>query len=389
MVGISAMMEIRFGCKGLFFVTLPQFLERDMAKTEKGAERELPEKLEHDFMIADESVNRNGWRLRIAGLRTDAFEKNPVCVIQHNQWMIPVGRWTSLTKEKGVLKGRLEFDRNDAEAVRLYWKYADGFMNAVSLSIMPLKESEDREDVLPGQRRATVTESELMEISLVTIPAYGNSVKLCYADGKEYEASLLTDTLYNSEMEKNEKTVEQLQAELAAQKQLNAENLIKYHTFRGVVTAGEAEPLKKLAQSDYASTSAMLEARTPATAVAGEAKDTDPRAELADGLVNLHAGRGAITEAEKPAYRAAALADYEGTKKLLESKAGTQQAKDFVSGMSAQKQADANDRDAWTYLDWYKKDLSGLQAMAKSDPERHKKLEADFQAKCVQDGIVY
>jgi phage head maturation protease len=351
-------------------------------------ERVLPEKLEMDFLIADESVNRNGWRLKIDGIRTGIFEKNPVCIVQHNESMVPVGRWISLKKEGGELKGTLEFDRNDEHAVYLFWKYKDGFMNAVSLRVLPILESDSKKDVLPGQKRKTVMESDLLEVSLVTIPAYGNSVKLCYEDGSEYEASLLSDSFKNSKMEKEEKTVEQLQAELTAQRLLNAENLVKYHRFRGVVSDGEVEPLKKLAQNDYASVSSMLEAREAPSNSPQGGGSSDPKAELADGLVKLHAERGAITEAEKPVYRAAAMADYEGTKKLLEAKPGTMQAKEFVAGMSgSEKQPGANERDKWTYLDWYKKDLAGLQAMEKSDPERHGKLVADFDAECKRQGL--
>ena len=349
-------------------------------------DRVLPERLEIEFAIADEGVNRNGWRLIVAGIQTENFEKNPVCVVQHNQWMVPVGRWTALKKENGSFKGTLEFDRNDEQAVALYWKYKDGFMNAVSLNIHPLLESEDKKDLLPGQRYKTVVESDLLEISLVTIPAYGNSVKLSYGDGREYKASLLTDKLISKKMDGNEeKTVEQLQAELSAQRLLTADTLIKYHKYRGVVTDGEVEHLKKLAQSDYASVSSMLEARqVPSVA---EVEKADPKADLADGLAKLHAERGAITEAEKAVYRAAAMADYDGTKKILEAKPGSQQAKDFVAGLGGSEQP-ANERASWTYLDWYKNDLAGLQAMEKSEPERHQKLVAELEKECKRQGVV-
>ena len=186
---------------------------------------------------------------------------------------------------------------------------------------------------------------------------------------------------------KEEKTVEQLQAELAAQRLLNAENLIKYHKFRGVVTDGEVEPLKKLAQSDYASVSSMLDARQPVAVAPVEKKETNPKAELAAGLVKLHVDRGAIAEAEKDVYKAAAIADYEGTKKVLEAKPGTAQAKEFVAGMTGGQQAGANEREKWTYLDWYKKDLAGLQAMEKSNAEQYGKLVSAFEAACKSQGI--
>lgn len=351
-------------------------------------ERKLPATLELEFAIADESVNRNGWRLLIDGICTEAFEKNPVCVVQHDRWMAPVGRWTSLRKEKGALKGTLQFDRNDEEAIRLFWKYKDGFMNAVSIGVTPISESEDRKDLLPGQRYATITESELIEISLVTIPAYSNSVRLRYADGREYKASLITN--FNDMDKKDEKTVEQLQAELAVQRKLNAENLIALHRQRAVVSDGEVAPLVELAAVNYDNVKKMLEARATPEVTSKSGKDeTNPAATLAAALVTLHFDRGAITDAEKPVYVAAALADYEGTRKILEAKAGTQQAKDFVKGLNGgQAASGADERTKWTYLDWYKKDAAGLASMEKLEPDRHKALVAAFEAECKQEGII-
>lgn len=379
------MWRLRYFAAGFYEITGLQKVQ--MNKETK--ERKLPDALEHEFTIADETVNRNGWRLIVAGIRTEAFEKNPVCVVQHNEWAVPVGRWVSLKKEGGVLKGRLQFDRNDEEAVRLYWKYADGYMSAVSLNVVPLVESEDKKDLLPGQRYATVTESELLEISLVTIPAYGNSVRLSHADGREYKASLLTSKIDRNKMEQNGKTVEQLTAELTAQKKLSAENLIKYHRFRQVVGDGEVDPLRKLAEIDYSNVSAMLDARTPAQATPAAGDGKDAKEVLADTLVKAHFDRGAITEAEKPVFRTAALADYEGTRKALEARPGTQQAKDFAQGLTAGANAAgaSDERAKWTYLDFYKKDLDALKAMKTADSERYKKLEAAFIAECKAEGI--
>lgn len=156
--------------------------------------RELPAVLEHDFIITDESVNRYGWRLLVAGIDLAGFLKNPVCCVQHSTTMIPVGKWKNVRAEGQLLKGTVEFDRYDEEAVRLYWKYKDGYMNAVSLNIVPWEESDVKEQLLPGQTKATVTKCELLEISLVTIPGQKNAVKLSTPEGGEYKLSLLSVT---------------------------------------------------------------------------------------------------------------------------------------------------------------------------------------------------
>lgn len=347
--------------------------------------RELPKVLEIDFTITDESVNRYGWRLLVAGIVLTGFLKNPVCCVQHFTSMIPVGKWKNLRVEGQDLKGTVEFDRNDEEAVRLYWKYTDGYMNAVSLNVIPVEESEDSKLLLPGQKCATLVKSELLEISLVTIPGQANAVKLSTPEGKEYKLNLLTQ---NREMAKEEKTVEQLNQELEAQRKLNAENLVTIHKNRGVVADGEVESLKKLALVDYQSTSEMLNARqVPKAETTGDSAET-----LAEALVKLHFDRGAITEGEKAIFKGAATSDYEGTKKVLEAKTGKDGLQTFVQGLTnGGNPANAGaqgERADWGYYEYFTKDPQALALMEKNEPDKHKKLVADFQASCTPEGTL-
>ncbi|MFT4223302.1 HK97 family phage prohead protease [Dysgonomonas sp.] len=347
--------------------------------------RELPKVLEIDFTITDESVNRYGWRLLVAGIVLTGFLKNPVCCVQHFTSMIPVGKWKNLRVEGQELKGTVEFDRNDEEAVRLYWKYTDGYMNAVSLNVIPVEESEDSKLLLPGQKCATLVKSELLEISLVTIPGQANAVKLSTPEGKEYKLNLLTQ---NREMAKEEKTVEQLNQELEAQRKLNAENLVTIHKNRGVVADGEVESIKKLALADYQSTSEMLNARqVPKTEPTGDSAET-----LAEALVKLHFDRGAITEGEKAIFKGAATLDYEGTKKVLEAKTGKDGLQTFVQGLTnGGNQANAGaqgERAGWGYYEYFTKDPQALALMEKNEPDKFKKLAADFQASCTPGGAL-
>lgn len=347
--------------------------------------RTLPEVLEIDFTITDESVNRYGWRLLVAGIVLTGFLKNPVCCVQHFTSMIPIGKWKNLRVEGQELKGTVEFDRNDEEAVRLYWKYTDGYMNAVSLNVIPVEESEDSKLLLPGQKCATLVKSELLEISLVTIPGQANAVKLSTPEGKEYKLNLLTQ---NREMAKEEKTVEQLNQELEAQRKLNAENLVTIHKNRGVVADGEVESLKKLALVDYQSTSEMLNARqVPKTEPTGDSAET-----LAEALVKLHFDRGAITEGEKAIFKGAATSDYEGTKKVLEAKTGKDGLQTFVQGLTnggnSGNAGALGERAGWGYYEYFTKDPQALALMEKNEPDKHKKLVADFQASCNPDGTL-
>lgn len=349
-------------------------------------ERELPYgALTIPFTICDETVNRYGWRLLVSGGNLDGFNQNPVCCVQHNTYMISVGKWSDLKLDGGKFTGTVEFDRNDDDAVKLYWKYKDGYMSAVSLNILPIEESDDPKYLITGQTRSTVTKWDLLEISLVTVPGQKNAVKLSTPEGGEYKLNLIT----TSKMAKEEKTVEQMQAELATSKQLAADNLVLLHKERGVVQDGEVASLKKLAMSDYDTTSAMLSARTkPEVSPAGGNNETSEA--KADALVALHFNRGAITEPQKAIYRAGAMQDYEGTKKQLELLKGADGLQTFVAGIGGGKQNEqgGDERAKWTYLDYYKKDREALILMQKNEPEKYSALEASFVEESKKLGIV-
>lgn len=326
-------------------------------------ERELPEKLEIDFVICDNTVNRYCWRLLVEGIDLDGFLKNPVACVQHDTWKLPVGRWENVRVEAGELRGTCVFDPNDEEAVKLYWKYKDGYMNAVSLHIRPIEESDDVSVLMEGQKYPTVTKSELIEVSLVTVPGQKNAVKLMNDDGSDYELGLLTagapvlaqkpDKNMSKEPEKPEKTGgeleeqnRQLQLELEESKKLNAKNLVALHVQRGVVSEGEVESLEKLAMLSYGDVEKMLSARS----VPAQGKE---------------AGAG------------------KGDEKENQGKALAAQLKDLQGGPAG---AD-DERKNWDYLEWTKKDPRGLAAMEANEPDRFKKLCADFEAASRDKGL--
>lgn len=298
--------------------------------------RELPEVLEKKFVICDNSVNRKKWRLLVQGIQLDGFLKNPVCCVEHEMWRAAIGKWKDVHVEGEQLKGTLEFDRHDPEAVKLFWKYEDGFMSAVSLHIMPLEESEVPEMLLPGQIYPTITKSELLEVSVVTVPGQKNAVKLSNDLGGEYQLNLIVNKIDNMNEPKNEKDakIEALEAKLSASEKKNAEMLIQMHVQRGAVQEGEKESLMKLAMSDFATVETMLSARTveDSKKVEEPKKDDDEAKRLATAIDKLNAG-----EAPK-----------------------------------------ADERENWDFYQWKKKDGEGLAMMAKNDPERYKKLELAF-----------
>lgn len=317
-------------------------------------ERELPEVLSIDFIIADELVNRKKWRMLLSGLNMDNFRKNPIAVFQHDTWSVPVGRWENVHVEEGKLIGTLIFDKNDEEAVKLYWKYKDGYMNAVSIHILPIEESDDPALLMPGQVYPTITKSELLEVSVVTLPGNANAVKLLNQDGTEYKLSLITKPKpMSKEQEQPEvKTQEQnaeleaMKLELEKQKRINAKNMVALHEARGVVEKEEVEHLEKLAMMDYDTTEAMLKAR--------KVVENKPEEPLAHEEGKDNEGK-------------------QLSEQLLRYQQGQEPAKD--------------ERGGWTYLDWYKKDHAGLLSMQANETKKYEKLVADWEQECKRQGL--
>ncbi len=325
-------------------------------------ERELPEKPAIDFVICDNTLNRYRWRLLVEGIDLEGFLKNPVACVQHDTWKMPVGRWENVRVENGELRGTCVFDPNDEEAVKLYWKYKDGYMNAVSLHIRPLEESDDAVVLVEGQKYPTVVKSELIEVSLVTVPGQKNAVKLMNDDGSDYTlgilnpeaaAGMLAENKNSNNMSKEpekpasgagelEEQNRTLQMQLEESRKLNAKNLVALHVQRGVVGEGEVEHLEKLALLSYSDVEKMLSAReVPAVPAAKEDPKGDQGKELAAQLQELQG-----------------------------SPAGAE-----------------DERKDWDYLEWTKKDPRGLSAMEQNEPDRFKKLCADFEAASREKGL--
>ena len=130
-------------------------------------------------------IDQRGWDTR-------NFEKNPVVLLNHDSSELPIGKG-NVSIKNGQLVIDVEFDDQDPKAQEVKRKAQNGFMNAVSVGFRPL-ESKARYE-LPkdnkyyGTKGTYFSKAELLEVSIVTIPANG-------------EATMLEQRFYN-DMKKN------------------------------------------------------------------------------------------------------------------------------------------------------------------------------------------
>jgi len=294
--------------------------------------------------ITDDSVNRYGFRVLTAGIRLENYRKNPVLLFGHNTESLPIGRLEDIRVEpNGSMTALPVFDENDSLALAIKDKFDNGFMFAASIHFDPITLSDDPKLALPGQTDSTVVECDLLEVSMVTIPGNTNAVVLS-AHSKtaipplkpitsEMDLKKIATALGLSEDADEAAVLGAIANQKNQITQLNADRLaglLAAGEAAGTVTPENKEMWTRLAAADFDNTAALLKASKPLAAPATPA--TPPA--TAPTLVGM-----------------------------------------LSAGAPAGQQGKPNDeRAAWTFDDWSKKDPKGLLALKADDPEKYKTL---------------
>lgn len=122
------------------------------------------------LILNDEAItNDRGWKLLNSGLDRSRYDKNPILLHQHDLNQI-VGHCTSLYIEGSKLMGTFEFDSDEASQA-IEEKATKGSLRGVSpgLYIRQMSTSEEGD---------IVSDWELLEVSLVTLPSNPNAVSV-------------------------------------------------------------------------------------------------------------------------------------------------------------------------------------------------------------------
>lgn len=141
------------------------------------------------FVLSDESLNSQGFRVMTAGIDLEQFKKNPVMLYSHDPEVLPIGRWENVRVDGDKLLADAVFDEHDEFAQKVAKKVADEIVRCCSIGFRVLEWSEDPALMLPGQRYDTVTKAQLMECSICAIGANQNAMALYDAHGKKVELS--------------------------------------------------------------------------------------------------------------------------------------------------------------------------------------------------------
>ncbi len=136
------------------------------------------------FRLTERRVDRDGEVIESDGGRLENFKLNPIVLwghgrtglmggIQGSESPVPIGKVSpdSIKQTKKFIDGNVIFDEEgkDPFAEMIGDKVRNGFLNTGSIGFIPITVSE--EAVLPNQNGVTFVQWELLEFSIVPIPA--------------------------------------------------------------------------------------------------------------------------------------------------------------------------------------------------------------------------
>lgn len=138
------------------------------------------------FVASTPARDRMGDVIELAGWKLDRFQQNPVILADHrNEVEAIVGRgkvWTDPTR--GLMLEVVWADTERAKTARQL--YEGGFARAVSVGFLPVKY-----DLIRDEKGLVVgihfLEQELLEVSLVTVPANPDALMVCSLESRRTE----------------------------------------------------------------------------------------------------------------------------------------------------------------------------------------------------------
>lgn len=170
-------------------------------------------------VASDSSIDRDGDIIVASGLDTSNYERNPVVLYAHDYRSDPIGKTIAIKKEGERVLFTPQLAVDISERAKMYFEMVkDGILNAFSIGFIP-KEWTDRQNA-DGSYTRIFTKTELLEISLVPVPANSNALVLAreYAGKMEGEQKQIAESI-----------VKDLEAETSEQTRLDTQRKTEIH----------------------------------------------------------------------------------------------------------------------------------------------------------------
>jgi len=127
----------------------------------------------YEAVITTSAMDRQGEIVIATGMRADDYMKNPIVLFAHDYEEPPVAKTLELSVREDAVVARFQFpeEGTSARADEIHRLWDGGFLNAVSIGFIPLRWAEKA-------ATPTVAEWELLEFSIVPVPANQEALRL-------------------------------------------------------------------------------------------------------------------------------------------------------------------------------------------------------------------
>lgn len=123
------------------------------------------------FTVSDETLNSYGSVILTSGINIARFQRNPIMLYMHDRDKGVIGRWENIAKEGDKLTAVAIFDDATELGAKVKHQVESGFLRSASIGIENCKC-----ETINGIQ--SIVECDLIEISIVDVPANENAVKL-------------------------------------------------------------------------------------------------------------------------------------------------------------------------------------------------------------------
>lgn len=156
----------------------------------------------YSFIASTDRADRYGDIINQSGWELDSYERNPILLLNHEHNSLPIGRGKVRIAPEGLIID-VEFDMEDSRAAEIAGKVERGFLNAVSVGFTPLKAisraslAKDHA-AYSDQGGSYFEKAELLEVSIVTIPANSDATAIAAKSYDEKIKSMIQEEVRSS-----------------------------------------------------------------------------------------------------------------------------------------------------------------------------------------------
>jgi len=143
-----------------------------------------------EFVLSDGSIDRMGDVIEPGGWALEQIKSDPPVLFNHNRDHI-VGRWTDIRVKDGKLIGRIVWAKSDKWPMGQYIRdlVREGVLRTVSVGFQPVAREPLTKEADKHHGPFRFTKQQLLECSLVSVPANPNALALA----KDYPRDVLAE----------------------------------------------------------------------------------------------------------------------------------------------------------------------------------------------------